>query len=98
MLRLFDTARGDVFPVEPRDPGQVSMYVCGPTVYGPPHLGHGRLSPAFAVLRRHLIPSGYEAPYVSNITDADDNLINRPNPDARAWHHLATSPERLPGP
>ncbi|MEY2405025.1 MAG: tRNA synthetase class catalytic domain, partial [Acidimicrobiaceae bacterium] len=32
-LRLFDTARGGIHPVEPRDPGKVSMYVCGPTVY-----------------------------------------------------------------
>ena len=39
VLQLFDTAQGQVVPFEPREPGKVSMYVCGPTVYGPPHLG-----------------------------------------------------------
>ena len=58
MLRLFDTARGEVRPLELREPGKVSMYVCGPTVYGPPHLGHGRLSLVFDVLRRYLEWSG----------------------------------------
>src|SRR5919106_1636423 len=42
MLQLFDTARGQVVPFETREDGKVSIYVCGPTVYGPPHLGHGR--------------------------------------------------------
>ena len=58
MIRLHDTAAGAVLPLEPRDPGKVSMYVCGPTVYGPPHLGHGRFSLVFDVLRRYLEWSG----------------------------------------
>ena len=49
MLSLFDTARGQVRPVEFRVPGQATMYVCGPTVYGPPHLGHGRFSLVFDI-------------------------------------------------
>ena len=75
MLRLFDTATGTVTPLEPRTPGQVSMYVCGPTVYGPPHLGHGRFSLVFDVLRRYLEWTGLEVTYVSNITDIDDKII-----------------------
>ena len=54
VLSLFDTAAGTVRALELRDPGKVSMYVCGPTVYGPPHLGHGRFSLVFDVLRRYL--------------------------------------------
>ena len=79
MLHLFDTATGKVVPLEPREPGKVSMYVCGPTVYGPPHLGHGRFSLVFDVLRRYLEWTGLEVTYVSNITDIDDNIIDRAN-------------------
>jgi cysteinyl-tRNA synthetase len=53
------------------------MYVCGPTVYDAPHLGHGRFSLVFDVLRRYLIFTGLEVTYVSNITDIEDNIIER---------------------
>ncbi len=77
VLSLFDTSSGAVVPLVPKQEGTVSMYVCGPTVYGPPHLGHGRFSLVFDVLRRYLEWSGFEVTYVSNITDIDDNIINR---------------------
>jgi cysteinyl-tRNA synthetase len=95
MLRLFDTARGDVFPLERREPGKVSMYVCGPTVYGPPHLGHGRFSLVFDVLRRYLEWGGDEVRYVSNITDVDDNIIKRANREERDWHDVALKCEAV---
>ena len=79
VLELFDTARGAVVPIEPREPGRISMYVCGPTVYGPPHLGHGRFSLVFDVLRRYLLWCGLDVVYVSNITDIDDKIIARAN-------------------
>ncbi len=75
MLHLFDTAQGAVVPFEPAVPGQVSMYVCGPTVYGPAHLGHGRFSLVFDILRRYLEWIGNDVTYVSNITDIDDKII-----------------------
>src|SRR4051794_5587964 len=90
MLRLFDTARGEVRPLELREPGSVSMYVCGPTVYGPPHLGHGRFSLVFDVLRRYLTWQGLDVTYVSNITDVDDNIINRANREGVDWTEVAT--------
>ena len=77
MLQLFDTARGKVVPFETREDGKVSMYVCGPTVYGPPHVGHGRTTLTYDVLRRYLTWSGYEVRHVSNITDIDDKIIER---------------------
>jgi cysteinyl-tRNA synthetase len=89
MLQLFDTAKGGVAPFEPREPGKVSMYVCGPTVYGPPHLGHGRFSLVFDVLRRYLTRSGHDVTYVSNITDIDDKIIRRAQDEGRDWRDIA---------
>ena len=77
MIRRYDTARQEVRLLQQRDPGKVSIYVCGPTVYAPPHLGHGRFSLVFDVLRRYLEWSGFEVRYVSNITDIDDKIIDR---------------------
>jgi cysteinyl-tRNA synthetase len=88
MLQLFDTAKGGVAPLQPREPGKVSMYVCGPTVYGPPHLGHGRFSLVFDVLRRYLEWSGYDVTYVSNITDIDDRIIERAQREHRDWRDI----------
>jgi cysteinyl-tRNA synthetase len=95
VLQLHDTASGRVRPFEPKVPGRVSMYVCGPTVYGPPHLGHGRFSLVFDVLRRYLEWSGLEVTYVSNITDIDDKIIERGRQDERPWQEIAERCERV---
>ena len=76
MLQLHDTATGKVAPLRLRTPGRVSVYVCGLTVDGEPHLGHGRMALVFDVLRRYLVFSGLEVTYVSNITDIDDKIID----------------------
>ncbi|MBV8462188.1 MAG: class I tRNA ligase family protein, partial [Acidimicrobiales bacterium] len=93
MLRLHDTATGAVAPLELRDPGRVSMYVCGPTVYDAPHLGHGRFSLVFDVLRRYLIFNGLEVTYVSNITDIDDKIIERARAQGITEGELAATGE-----
>jgi cysteinyl-tRNA synthetase len=77
VLRLYDTATAKVRPLALRRPGAASLYVCGPTVYDAPHLGHGRFALVFDVLRRYLVASGLEVTYVSNITDVDDKVIER---------------------
>ena len=71
------------------------MYVCGPTVYGPPHLGHGRFSLVFDVLRRYLEWTGLEVEYVSNITDIDDKIIDRAAAEGRDWSEIATRCESV---
>jgi len=71
----------------PRVPGRVSMYVCGPTVYDVPHLGHGRTALVFDMMRRYLTWSGYDVTYVSNVTDIEDRII------ARAAESGTTEPE-----
>jgi len=75
MLRLNSTLHRAVVPFEPRDQGKVSMYVCGPTVQGAPHVGHGRSAVAFDVIRRYLMWSGHDVTYVRNVTDIEDKII-----------------------
>ncbi len=88
MLHLFDTARGTVVPFEPAHPGKASIYACGPTVYGPPHLGHGRNQVSYDLLRRYLAWSGFQVTFVSNITDIDDKIIDRANREQRPWEEI----------
>ncbi len=66
------------------------MYVCGPTVYDLPHLGHGRYSLVFDVLRRYLLFSGLDVRFVSNVTDVDDNIIKRAARDGRTEPEVAS--------
>jgi cysteinyl-tRNA synthetase len=89
MIRLHDTATGEVRELALREPGKVSMYVCGPTVYEHPHLGHGRFVLVFDVLRRYLAWSGLDVTYVSNITDVDDNIIKRALREGRSESDVA---------
>ncbi len=95
MLHLHDTATGTVTPLERRDRGQASMYVCGPTVYDVPHLGHGRFALVFDVLRRYLLFSGLAVTYVSNITDIDDKIIARANTEGRSPAEVAAQYEQV---
>ena len=88
MLRIFDTAARAKVEFAPRRAGHVTMYVCGPTVYDVPHVGHGRTAVAFDVIRRYLQWRGESVTYVSNITDIEDKIIRRA-------HDRGTSEEEL---
>ncbi|MCH5335373.1 MAG: cysteine--tRNA ligase [Alistipes sp.] len=68
-LTLYNTLTRRKERFEPLTPGRVGMYVCGPTVYGDPHLGHARPSVTFDLLFRYLTALGYKVRYVRNITD-----------------------------
>jgi len=61
----------------PREPGKVAMYVCGPNLYGPAHVGHGYSYAFFDVLRRYLEYRGYEVEQIQNFTDIEDRIIER---------------------
>ncbi|WP_436793319.1 cysteine--tRNA ligase [Actinospongicola halichondriae] len=95
MLHLHDTARRAVVPFVPREPGKVSIYACGPTVYGPPHLGHGRNQVTYDLLRRYLTWAGNDVTFVSNITDIDDKIIERANTEARPWQDITRKCEAV---
>jgi cysteinyl-tRNA synthetase len=77
MLRLYDTAKRAKVDFVPRVEGRVAMYVCGPTPYDVPHLGHGRKEIVFDTIRRYLIWRGFAVTYVSNVTDIEDKIIAR---------------------
>jgi len=62
---------------EPVKKGEVSIYVCGPTVYALGHLGHGRSAVSFDVIRKYFEYRDYKVNFVSNYTDIDDKMINR---------------------
>jgi cysteinyl-tRNA synthetase len=74
-VRLQDTLTGVVRPLEPIDPPLVRIYSCGPTVYGPAHIGNFRSFLFADVLVRYLRYRGYGVRWVMNITDIDDKII-----------------------
>ena len=73
-LSLHDTRSGEVRPLEPAEPGKVRIYACGPTVYGPIHVGNARPFVVFTLLKRFLAHEGYDVTLVSNITDVNDKI------------------------
>jgi cysteinyl-tRNA synthetase len=95
MLHLYDTATREVRELALRDPGSVSIYLCGLTVYGPPHLGHGRATLVYDVLRRYLEWTGLQVRLVSNITDIDDKIIERAQRESRPWQEITSKCERV---
>ena len=95
MFRLYDSATSEVRELQLRTPGRVGIYLCGPTVYGPPHLGHGRATLVYDILRRYLEWSGLEVRLVSNITDIDDKIIDRANREDRPWQEITHKCENV---
>src|SRR4051812_40279210 len=73
-IRIHDTLTGAPKALEPRDPGKVGIYACGPTVYGRIHVGNARPFVVFSLLKRFLEHEGLEATLVANITDINDKI------------------------
>jgi len=79
MLRVYNTLTRTKEPFEPVRPGAVGIYLCGPTVYKPSHIGHMVGPVIFDAVKRYLAYSGYKVTLVVNITDVDDKLIAESN-------------------
>ncbi len=77
-MRLYDTLSGGVRDFAPLRPGHVSIYLCGATVQGLPHIGHVRSGVAFDVLRRWLTAKGFDVAFIRNVTDIDDKILTKP--------------------
>ena len=94
-LHLYDTATREVSEFKSLKPSQVSIYVCGATVQGPPHIGHVRSGVNFDILRRWLISSGYAVTFVRNVTDIDDKILHTAKHDQMPWWAVAMKYERV---
>ncbi|MBW8172555.1 cysteine--tRNA ligase [Ornithinimicrobium sp. Arc0846-15] len=97
-LRLYDTASREIRDFEPLEPGKASIYICGLTTQGEPHIGHVRFAVAFDILRRWMVRGhGLDVTLVRNVTDIDDKILRKSAENDRPWwawsylHEQATS-------
>jgi cysteinyl-tRNA synthetase len=88
-LRLFDTAARAVREFRPVTHGKASVYLCGATVQGAPHLGHLRSAVCFDILVRWLEASGLPVTYCRNVTDIDDKILKAAAAEEIPWWQLA---------
>ena len=79
MIKIYNTLTGHLDEFKPIKEKEVSMYVCGPTVYNYIHIGNTRPAVFFDTVRRYLEYRGYKVNYVQNFTDVDDKMINKAN-------------------
>ncbi|MBX6314547.1 MAG: cysteine--tRNA ligase [Isosphaeraceae bacterium] len=94
-IRIYNTLTQTKEVFEPVQPGRVGMYVCGPTVYSPSHVGHLVGPVVFDTVKRHLVYSGYEVTWVVNITDVDDKLILRVQEEGATERDMAARVRQL---
>lgn len=76
-LKIYNTLSRKKETFDPINPNQVSMYVCGPTVYDKAHVGHAMSALVFDIIRRYLEYKNYQVKHVSNYTDVDDKIIQK---------------------
>ncbi len=93
-LRLHDTASRAVRDFVPVRPGHATVYLCGATVQGVPHIGHIRSGVAFDILRRWLTHRGYDVAFIRNVTDIDDKILRKAADAGRPWWEWAATHER----
>lgn len=94
-LRVYNTLTGEKEVFEPVVPGRVGIYLCGPTVYKPPHLGHLVGPVIFDTIKRYLVYKGFEVTWVVNITDVDDKIIAEAQNRGMDFSALAEEQTRL---
>ena len=88
-MKIYNTMTRKKEELVPLVPGEISMYVCGPTVYNFIHIGNARPLVVFDTLRRYLEYKGYKVRFISNFTDIDDKLIRRANEEHTTVPELA---------
>ncbi len=93
-LSLYDTLTRTTTPFSPVVAGKASIYICGATVQGAPHIGHVRSGVNFDILRRWLIKSGYDVTFIRNVTDIDDKILHKAVHEEMSWWALAMKYER----
>jgi cysteinyl-tRNA synthetase len=93
-LHLYDTATRSKRAFVPLRAGAASIYVCGATVQGAPHIGHVRSTLNYDVLRRWLAHGGLDVTLVRNVTDIDDKILTKAADADRPWWEWAATHER----
>jgi cysteinyl-tRNA synthetase len=88
-ISLHDTRTGQVLALEPRVPGRIGIYTCGPTVYGRIHVGNARPYVVFSLLKRFLAHEGYHVTFVTNVTDVNDKIYAAARESGRESAELA---------
>jgi cysteinyl-tRNA synthetase len=94
-LQLFDSRSQSLRELKPITAGEVSIYLCGPTVQSAPHLGHLRSALVYDQLRRWLEASGLKVTLIRNVTDIDDKVLENAKSEKRKWWELAFAYEQL---
>src|SRR5579883_1644223 len=93
-LRVYNTLTRQKEEFGTVQPGKVGMYLCGPTVYKPSHVGHMVGPVIFDTVKRYLSYLGYQVTFVVNITDVDDKIIKEAAAQKRDWKELAEAVTR----
>lgn len=88
-MQIYNTMTRRKEELVPLKPGEISIYVCGPTVYSFIHIGNARPLIVFDTLRRYLEYRGYKVKFVQNFTDVDDKVIRRANEDGCSIRDVA---------
>lgn len=89
MIKIYNTLKGELEIFKPLKEGEVSMYVCGPTVYNYIHIGNARPAIFFDTVRRYFEFRGYKVKYVQNFTDVDDKMIRKANEEGVTLQDIA---------
>ncbi|MGL5936459.1 MAG: cysteine--tRNA ligase [Cetobacterium sp.] len=89
MIKIYNTLKGKLEIFKPLKEGEVSMYVCGPTVYNYIHIGNARPAIFFDTVRRYFEFRGYKVKYVQNFTDVDDKMIRKANEEGVTLQDIA---------
>src|SRR3954465_3332172 len=94
-LRVYNTLTNQKEPFETVQPGNVGIYLCGPTVYKPPHIGHMVGPVIFDAIKRFLVFKEFKVTWVVNVTDVDDKIIDESNKRGISFEALAKEQTEL---
>ena len=93
-MKLYDSYSRSLRDFVPLKNGEVSMYLCGATVQGSPHIGHMRSTIVFDVLRRYFEYKNLKVLFVRNVTDIDDKILHNAGHEDISWWELAAKYEK----
>jgi cysteinyl-tRNA synthetase len=94
-IKIYSTMSRQVSELVPMEDKKIKFFVCGPTVYDFPHLGHGKTYTQFDFIVKYLRWSGFDVNYLVNITDIDDKIIQRAADRNISWRELADEFEKI---